>query len=148
MLQQLLDVSDIVDVPKPDERSIITYIAEIFLALTTAEQSESSSRRIVNFAEIAQSIWTSRNDYERRAGELIRVIRKVMEGWRGHLSANYGEAMEERKGFVRHKSERRKWKEEKTGVESLLGNILTKLKTYNMKLYVPPEGLALSVSSV
>lgn len=69
-----------------------------------------------------------------------------MDAWRGKLSATYGEAMEERQDFVRHKSQRRKWKEEKTGVESLLGNILTKLKTYNMRSYVPPEGLALSVS--
>jgi hypothetical protein len=81
--QQLLEVSDLCDVERPDERSVMTYIASYFHAFSSMgtpvsiitvpssvvllpDQAETVSRRIEKFAELMQSVWLSRNDYERR----------------------------------------------------------------------------------
>jgi hypothetical protein len=61
----------------------MTYIASFFHAFSsmgqdllssenlccshhTIDQAETVSRRVVKFAELMQSVWLSRNDYERR----------------------------------------------------------------------------------
>lgn len=83
--QRLLEVEDLCDSKRPDERSVMTYIASFFHAFSsmgafpqllvrqrklpyiiTADQAETVSRRVEKFAELMQSVWVSRNDYERR----------------------------------------------------------------------------------
>lgn len=84
-MQQLLEVEDLCDSTRPDERSVMTYIASYFHAFSTMgmleakqlphrmqlitwlDQAETVSRRVEKFAELMQSVWTSKNDYERRA---------------------------------------------------------------------------------
>lgn len=67
----------------------MTYIASFFHAFSTmgqllcfqkshysqvtTDQAETVSRRVENFAELMQSVWTSKNDYERRARNVRRV---------------------------------------------------------------------------
>ena len=81
--QQLLEVEDLCDAAKPDERSVMTYVASFFHAFSSqgmctslkhfftinllSDQAETVSRRVVKFAELMQSVWVSQNDYERRA---------------------------------------------------------------------------------
>lgn len=84
LCQQLLEVEDLCDSAHPDERSVMTYIASYFHAFMTmgsyslvnnfaevsymaSDQAETVSRRVEKFAELMQSQWLSRNDYERRA---------------------------------------------------------------------------------
>jgi hypothetical protein len=43
-------------------------------------------------------------------------------------------------------TQKREWVAEKREIDSLLGNIQTKLKTYNLKPYFPPDGYTLQVS--
>ena len=42
------------------------------------------------------------------------------------------------------RGEKRRYVAEKTDLESLLGNIQTKVKTYGLRTYTPPHGLRLS----
>lgn len=86
----MLDVEDICDIQKPDERSVMTYVAEYFhafsnlgkttlsflmylcslLVLTTPydviDKVETAGRRVAQFAEVMASVWEMQNDYERR----------------------------------------------------------------------------------
>jgi len=84
-------VADLCDSDRPDERSVMTYVASYFHAFSTqgrpliyvpqnlidissfipTDQAETVSRRIEKFADLMQSIWVSRNDYERR----VRAVR-------------------------------------------------------------------------
>jgi hypothetical protein len=48
----------------------MTYIASFFHAFSSMDQAETVSRRVEKFAELMQSVWVSRNDYERR----IRLV--------------------------------------------------------------------------
>lgn len=91
-IQQLLEVEDLCDSDRPDERSVMIYIASYFHAFSTMgqltysrrshysqitriDQAETVSRRVEKFAELMQSVWTSKNDYERRARNVRWVLR-------------------------------------------------------------------------
>ena len=83
-LQQLFEVEDLCDSNRPDEMSVMTYVASYFHAFSTmgacddnflyckivpehsTDQAQTVSRRVEKFAELMQSVWVSRNDYERR----------------------------------------------------------------------------------
>ena len=63
------------------------------------------------------------------------------------LTDSYTETKQKGIEFANYKSTlKREWVSEKRELDTLLGNIQTKLKTYNLKPYFPPEGLTLRVS--
>lgn len=65
------------------------------------------------------------------------------------LSSTYAEAKKESHDFALYKKTlKRQWVGQKADLAGLLGNIATKLKTYEMQPYVPPSGLGLSVNSL
>ncbi|KAF9241152.1 calponin homology domain-containing protein [Melanogaster broomeanus] len=145
-IPQLLEVEDLCDSDRPDERSVMTYIASFFHAFSTMDQAETVSRRVEKFAELMQSVWTSRNDYERRARNLLSALAEVQEQWAAsRFIGTYTDAKEQSAAFTAYKhTTKRTWVTERQDVTTLFGNIQTKLRTYGLREYVPPAGLALS----
>ncbi|KAL0961007.1 hypothetical protein HGRIS_006000 [Hohenbuehelia grisea] len=145
-IPQLLDVEDLCDSNRPDERSVMTYIASYFHAFSTMDQAETVSRRVEKFAELMQSVWISRNDYERRARLLLDALDEIQSQWSAsQFTGSYTDAKEHSANFTTYKqTTKRKWVTEKQDVATLFGNVQTKLKTYGLREYVPPPGLALS----
>ncbi|KAI0736326.1 actinin-like protein [Fomitopsis betulina] len=145
-IPQLLEVADLCDVARPDERSVMTYVASYFHAFSSMEQVETVSRRVEKFAELMHSVWLSKNDYERRARELLSGISDIQTRWdAAEFKGTYADAREHSARFTLYKqTTKRAWVTEKQDVTTLLGNIQTKLRTYGLREYVPPSGLALS----
>ncbi|KAG0704246.1 calponin homology domain-containing protein [Suillus ampliporus] len=143
---QLLEVEDLCDSTRPDERSVMTYIASYFHAFSTMDQAETVSRRVEKFAELMQSVWTSKNDYERRARALLYALSEVQKKWStSYFTGTYTDAKEQSTAFTTYKhTTKRTWVTERQDVTTLLGNIQTKLRTYGLREYIPPPGLALS----
>ncbi|KAG2112287.1 uncharacterized protein F5147DRAFT_684507 [Suillus discolor] len=143
---QLLEVEDLCDSMRPDERSVMTYIASYFHAFSTMDQAETVSRRVEKFAELMQSVWMSRNDYERRARALLHALSEVQKTWStSRFTGSYTDAKEQSATFTTYKhTTKRTWVIERQDVTTLLGNIQTKLRTYGLREYIPPLGLALS----
>lgn len=143
---QLLEVEDLCDSTRPDERSVMTYIASYFHAFSTMDQAETVSRRVEKFAELMQSVWTSKNDYERRARALLHALSEVQKKWlTSRFTGSYTDAKEQSAIFTAYKhTTKRTWVTERQDVTTLLGNIQTKLRTYGLREYIPPLGLALS----
>jgi len=145
-IPQLLEISDLCDATKPDERSVMTYIAQYFHAFSSMDKTEVEARRVANFVENLKSIWTSMNDYERRVTELMGEIREtIATRLTSPLPSTYPLIKELAADFQKYKQTiKRDWVAQKNEVAGLLGNIVTKLRTYNLRTYVPPDGLKLT----
>ncbi|KAH9820237.1 calponin homology domain-containing protein [Melampsora americana] len=144
-IPQLLEISDLCDSVRPDERSVMTYIAQYFHAFSSMDKAEVEARRVANFVENLKSIWTSMNDYERRVTELMDEIRQtIATRLTPALPSTYSLVKAQAADFQKYKQTvKRDWVAQKSEVAGLLGNIVTKLKTYNLRTYVPPDGLKL-----
>ncbi|OZJ03938.1 hypothetical protein BZG36_02934 [Bifiguratus adelaidae] len=145
-IPKLLDVEDVCDIAKPDERSVMTYVAEYFHAFSALDKVETAGRRVAKFAEVMASIWEMQHDYERRVLELMEAIDRQTREWQNaSFKGTYVDAKNQSNDFNTYKStQKREWIAEKRDVDTLLGNIQTKLKTYDLAPYYPPEGLTLA----
>ncbi|CAO3610478.1 unnamed protein product [Cunninghamella echinulata] len=146
-IPKLLDVEDVCDISKPDERSVMTYVAEYFHAFSALDQVETAGRRVAKFTEVMASIWQMKHDYEERVYRLMDAVLVTQRVWQStELPDQYHLIQEKGKEFHHQykNHQKRSWVTEKREIDSLLGNIQTKLKTYNLKPYHPPEGLTLA----
>jgi hypothetical protein len=111
-----------------------------------------------------QSVWVSRNDYERRIRlvyllspairlppiiftlQLLSALSEVQSHWAATVfSGTYADAKAQSVDFTTYKhTTKRSWVTERQDVATLFGNVQTKLRTYGLREYVPPPGLALS----
>lgn len=91
-----------------------------------------------------QSVWVSRNDYERRVRELLRSMSEMRANWAAKsFVGTYADARQHAASFQQYKqTTKRSWVTEKQDVATLFGNVQTKLKTYGLREYVPPAGLS------
>ncbi|CAI2169201.1 8863_t:CDS:10 [Funneliformis geosporum] len=144
-IPKLLDVEDVCDIQKPDERSIMTYVASYFHAFSHLDKVEIAGRRVAKFAEVMQSVWDMEHDYERRVKQLMQKVNDRKTIWaNSRFDGSYTDAKRQSAEFNRYKnSEKREWVAEKSDLDTLLGNIQTKLKTYVLQPYHPPAGLTL-----
>jgi len=140
-IPRLLDVEDFK--PTPDEKSVMTYVAEYFHRLASHEQKETSARRVAKFLKFLRDMKTRQEEYERRSRALLEWIK---EQERRFGDRKFGETLSEaqaaqaelRKFVV---DQRPSQEGEKMDVESLLAEIQTELKVNNRATYNPPSGL-------
>ena len=146
-IPDLLDVEDVCDVAKPDERSLMTYIAYWFHAFSQMERVENAGRRVEKFVTNMQGAWGMQNSFEQRMKDLLREIRAQRQKWeQGTFTGEYADAKEQSSQFASYKTrQKRKWVAEKSDLAALLGNIKTKMGTYRLKPYEPPDDLKLEV---
>lgn len=146
-IPDLLDVEDVCDVAKPDERSLMTYIAYWFHAFSQMERVENAGRRVEKFVSNMQGAWEMQNSYERRMRALFAQIAAQRQHWENaRFKGTYVDAKEQLNAFnAWKKSEKRKWVAEKSDLAALLGNIKTKMSTYRLRPYEPPPELKLEV---
>lgn len=144
-IPDLLDVDDVCDVTRPDERSLMTYIAYWFHAFSQLERVENAGRRVEKFVNNMHGAWDMQSGYERRMRELLRLIRGQQESWKNAtFEGTYKDAKEQAHQFSQYKrNDKRQWVAEKSDLAALLGNIKTKLSTYRLRSYEPPEELSL-----
>lgn len=144
-IPDLLDVEDVCDVAKPDERSLMTYIAYWFHAFSQMEKVENAGRRVEKFVNNMQGAWEMQSAYERRMAELLRQIKEQIEKWQlATFEGTYVDAKKQAMEFAGYKrGKKREWVAEKSDLATLLGNIKTKLGTYRLRAYEPPPELSL-----
>ncbi|KAL2155947.1 hypothetical protein VTH82DRAFT_689 [Thermothelomyces myriococcoides] len=146
-IPKLLDVEDVCDVAKPDERSLMTYIAYWFHAFSQMEKVENAGRRVEKFVNNMRGAWDMQSAYERRMAALLKAIREQMQSWKqAKFEGTYADAKAQAADFAAYKKGRkREWVAEKSELATLLGNIKTKLGTYRLRPYEPPAHLRLEV---
>lgn len=143
----LLDVEDVCDVAKPDERSLMTYIAYWFHAFSQMEKVENAGRRVEKFVNNMQGAWEMQSQYEKRMRALLAAIREQVQLWKdASFEGTYADAKKQSTAFSSYKRGlKRTWVAEKSELAALLGNIKTKMSTYRLRPYVPPADLTIEV---
>jgi len=149
-IPDLLDVEDVCDVAKPDERSLMTYIAYWFHAFSQMERVENAGRRVEKFVQNMQGAWEMQNNYEKRMRELLRQIKEQQKTWEeASFDGTYVDAKNQSSEFTAYKRKtKRAWVAEKSDLVGLLGNVKTKLSTYRLRPYNPPAELSLEALDV
>ncbi|KAM3467463.1 hypothetical protein NHJ13051_008922 [Beauveria bassiana] len=145
-IPKLLDVEDVADVAKPDERSLMTYIAYWFHAFSQMEKVENAGRRVEKFVNSMQGVWEMQSTYEKRIAELLKNINAQRDEWsQSTFEGTYADAKAQAADFSKYKrGQKRDWVAEKSDLATLLGNIKTKLGTYRLRPYEPPAHLSLN----
>ncbi|KAF3351873.1 hypothetical protein VdG1_04679 [Verticillium dahliae VDG1] len=144
-IPKLLDVEDVCDVAKPDERSLMTYIAYWFHAFSQMEKVENAGRRVEKFFTNMSGAWEMQSAYERRMAALLKQIQGQIVQWQqAKFEGTYVDAKAQAMEFTAYKrGQKREWVGEKSELATLLGNIKTKLGTYRLRPYDPPVELSL-----
>ena len=146
-IPDLLDVEDVCDVARPDERSLMTYIAYWFHAFSQMERVENAGRRVEKFVSNMQGAWEMESAYERRMKALLQQIATQRQQWsEASFQGTYIDAKGQSNQFNQYKrTKKRDWVAEKSDLAALLGNIKTKLSTYRLRPYEPPAEVRLEV---
>lgn len=146
-IPDLLDVEDVCDVAKPDERSLMTYIAYWFHAFSQMEKVENAGRRVEKFFSNMQGAWEMQSAFEQRMRALLKQIHEQGLRWQeSKFEGTYADVKKQSAEFSAYKrGKKREWVAEKSDLAALLGNIKTKMSTYRLRPYQPPPELRLSV---
>jgi hypothetical protein len=74
-------------------------------------------------------------------------LSEVQNRWSAsQFTGTYADAKEQSAEFNKYKqTTKRTWVTERQDLATLFGNVQTKLKTYGLREYIPPAGLALTV---
>jgi Ca2+-binding EF-hand superfamily protein len=141
---RILDAEDIVNMPKPDERSIMTYVAQLYKVFSSLDRVETAGRRVGKFANFQKSLAELQEEYERRTRALNGAVTQKANGFAGEPVGNdYSSAKQQINAFKDYKkSQRRQWVSEQAELVTLFGNIQAKQKSFSRPPYVPPTGLA------
>lgn len=144
-IPDLLDVEDVCDVNKPDERSLMTYIAYWFHAFSQMEKVENAGRRVEKFVANMQGAWEMQHSFEKDMRQLLADIVAQQTQWDETVfQGTYADAKEQSVRFTDYKrNQKRTWVAKKSDLASLLGNVKTKLSTYHLRPYEPPADLSL-----
>ncbi|KAK8865644.1 hypothetical protein IAR55_000789 [Kwoniella newhampshirensis] len=143
-IPRLLEVEDLCDVEVPDERSVMTYVAEFFHKFSS---EETGARRVEKFAELMQGLWTNKNDFERRLSLLIEALETTRRSWStAPQPTTYPDAIAHLNRFNDYKkTSKRGWVKERQELAALYSNIQTKVKTYALRPWEPRDGLRLEL---
>ncbi|ODQ64321.1 hypothetical protein NADFUDRAFT_52649 [Nadsonia fulvescens var. elongata DSM 6958] len=145
-IPQLLDVEDICDLVRPDERSVMTYVAYWFHAFSAMDKIETAGRRLEKFLEVTSSAIEMEHSFEKRMKNLLQLIISQQKQWENSVfKGTYSDVKKQSTEFLDYKKVlKREWITEKSELASLLSNVRTKLATYRLQEYTLPEGLTLN----
>jgi Ca2+-binding EF-hand superfamily protein len=142
-IPRLLDAEDIVNMPRPDERSIMTYVAQMYQVFSSLDKVETAGRRVAKYVNSVKTVSEMRHDYEARTRALIGAVTgKTNSLAQDPLGDDYLSAKQQISALREYKKTvRRQWISEQSDLVTLFGNIQAKLKALNQPAYQPPAGL-------
>lgn len=141
-IPQLLDVEDVLDVPKPDERSVMAYVAQYYHVFSANRKQEIAGRRIGKLVDMTLTNDELKADYSTRAEAHTTWVKSATEklGER-----DFPNGLDEIKVLLNDHSDFKTVEKppklaDRLALEALHNTIQVKLSNANRPTYVPPEG--------
>jgi len=143
-IPRLLDVEDLADTAKPDERSVITYVVQYYHVFAASQKGEVAGRRVGKLVDLTRAINRLKNDYNTRADVLRSWVNDKIQ-WLDDRSL--GETEEEIAAklaeYNQYKKEEKPEKAgEKSALEGLYNSIQVKLSSNNRPPFEADTGLS------
>ncbi|KAL3276987.1 hypothetical protein HHI36_012347 [Cryptolaemus montrouzieri] len=140
-IPRLLDAEDI-DTSRPDEKSIMTYVASYYHTFARMKNEEKSGRRIAKI--INQMVDSDKNKvrYEKMTTDLLEWIHEKIYQLENREFPNSLEGIQTLLlAFGRYRTQEKPPKyKERSEIEALFFNINTQLKELKQPSYIPPDG--------
>eukprot|EP01101_Sappina_pedata_P003205 TRINITY_DN1342_c0_g1_i1.p1 TRINITY_DN1342_c0_g1~~TRINITY_DN1342_c0_g1_i1.p1 ORF type:complete len:864 (+),score=523.03 TRINITY_DN1342_c0_g1_i1:23-2593(+) len=143
-IPRLLDVSDMLDMPKPDERSVMTYVSLYYHVFASSQKAEAAGRRVGKLLDFTAQNDKLKNDYLGRAQRLLDWINQTSTAMADREFDNTLEGVEGKiNDFKSYKTDDKPPKyNEKVELDALISGLQTKLAVNNRSAFVPPAGLS------
>ena len=119
-IPKLFAFEDIVDVIRPDERSVMTYVAQYFHAFSALGKFDVAGRRVGALGQVLKSSWDMQHDYEKRSRILISNLKYIQQTWTDATFSGYTDAKNQLVEFETYKATtKREWVSEKRDLDTV-----------------------------
>ncbi|XP_065202026.1 spectrin beta chain, non-erythrocytic 1 isoform X3 [Planococcus citri] len=140
-IPRLLDAED-VDTNRPDEKSIMTYVASYYHTFARMKNEQKSGRRIANIVGQMMDADKKKIIYEKLTSDLLNWIKRKIKELEDRNFPNSLEGIQ--KELLRFKQYRTVEKppkyKERSEIEALYFHINTQLKSLNQPAFTPQDG--------
>ncbi|XP_066955513.1 spectrin beta chain, non-erythrocytic 5 isoform X7 [Macrobrachium rosenbergii] len=140
-IAKILDAED-VDTNKPDEKSIITYVASYYHTFARMKNELKGSKRIANIMNQMKDVDDSKFRYEKITSTLLEwIIMKIIELDSRDFPNSLDGIQKLLIHFKKYRTEEKPPKyKERSEIEAMFFSINASLKALNQPQYVPKEG--------
>ncbi|XP_042865885.1 spectrin beta chain, non-erythrocytic 5-like isoform X7 [Penaeus japonicus] len=140
-IAKILDAED-VDTNKPDEKSIITYVASYYHTFARMKNELKGSKRIANIMNQMKDVDDSKMKYEKITTTLLEwILMKIVELDSREFPNSLDGIQKLLLQFKQYRTEEKPPKyKERSEIEALFFSINASLKALNQPAYTPKEG--------
>ncbi|XP_054758487.1 alpha-actinin-like isoform X2 [Lytechinus pictus] len=146
-IPRMLDVEDLVNTARPDDKSIMTYVSAYYHAFSGAQKAETAASRINKVLSLNMENDRLMEEYEKLASDLLDWIRRKKPWLEDRtLSENALPAMQKKLNEFRQyrTTEKPPKTEDKARLETNFNTLQTKLQLSNRPPYIPQDGKLVS----
>jgi len=145
-IPRMLDAEEMVNMAKPDERAVMTYVSSYYHAFSGAQQAETAANRICKVLKINQDNENLMKEYESMASDLLEWIEQTRP-WLEDRAANstLNKTQQKLEDFRDYRSQQKPPRlEEKAKLETTFNTLQTRLRLSGRPAYLPSDGKMVS----
>jgi len=145
-IPKMLDAEELVEMAKPDERSVMTYVAAFYHALAGDQKAEQAANRIAKALQINQGNEALMDEYERLASDLLAWINATRPWLEDRATDNTIAGVQGKLDDFRdyRRNQKPPRADQKGNLESCFNTLQTKLRLSNRPAFMPGEGKMIS----